>query len=68
MTSDSSTLSSLRPIDSPISVLTADGTPLPVSGRGTLSTSSFLVPDISHVPRLTMNLFSAGQLDRKSVV
>ena len=36
MTSDSSALSSLRPIDSPISVLTADGTPLPISGRGTL--------------------------------
>ena len=62
MTFDSSTLSSLQPLDSPISVLTADGTPLPVSSRGTLSTSSFFVPDISHVPRLTMNLFSACQL------
>ena len=62
MTSVSSTLSSLRPLDSPISVLTADGTPLYVSSRGTLSTSSFSVPDISHVPRLTMNLFSASQL------
>jgi len=62
MTFDSSTLPSLRPLDSPISVLTADGTPLPVSSRGTLSTSSFSVPDISHVPRLTMNLFSARQL------
>ena len=62
MTFDSSHLSSLRPFNSPISVLTADGTPLPVSSRGTLSTSSFFVPDISHVPRLTMNLFSARQL------
>ena len=62
MTSDSSILSSLRPLDSPLSVLTADGTPLSVSSQGTLSTSSFSVPDISHVPRLTMNLFSAGQL------
>jgi hypothetical protein len=42
MTSYSSILSSLRPLDSPISVLTADGTPLSVSSRGTLSTSSFL--------------------------
>ena len=33
-----------------------------VSSRGTLSTSSFSVPDISNVPRLTMNLFSASQL------
>jgi hypothetical protein len=61
MTSDSSILSSLRPLDSPLSVVTADGTPLSVSSQGTLSTS-FYVPDISHVPRLTMNLFSASQL------
>ena len=62
MSSDSSALSSLRPIDSPVNVLTADGTPLPVASRGTLSTSSFSVPGVSHVPRLTMNLFSAAQL------
>jgi hypothetical protein len=35
--------------------------PLSVSSRGTLSTF-FYVPDISHVPRLTMNLFSANQI------
>ena len=62
MCSNSSALSSLRPLDFPINVLTADGTPLPVASRGTLSTPSFSVPDVSHVPRLTMNLFSAGQL------
>ena len=62
MSSNSSTLSSLRSLDIPISVLTADGTPLSVASRGTLSTPSFSVPDVSHVPRLTMNLFSAGQL------
>ena len=60
--SDSSALPSLRPLDFPINVLTADGTPLPVASRGTLSTSSFSVPSVSHVPRLTMNLFSAAQL------
>lgn len=62
MSSDSSVLSSLRPLDHPINVLTADGTPLPVASRGTLSTSSFYVPYVSHVPCLTMNLFSASQL------
>lgn len=61
MTSDSSTLTSILPIDSPLSVFTANGTPLSVSSRGTLSTS-FLVPDVLHVPRLTMNLFSTSQL------
>jgi hypothetical protein len=46
MTSDSC-LSSLRPLDSPLSVLTADGTSLSVSSENTLSTP-FFVPDISH--------------------
>ena len=62
MSSDSSVLSSLRPLDSPVNVLTADGTSLPVASRGILSTPSFSVPSVSHVPRLTMNLFSAAQL------
>ncbi|SPT18243.1 unnamed protein product [Triticum aestivum] len=62
MSSDSSALSSLRPLDSPINVLTADGTSLPVASRGILSTPSFSVSSVSHVPRLTMNLFSAAQL------
>jgi hypothetical protein len=62
MTSDSSFLSASRSLIFPVRVLTADGTSLPVSSRGTLSTSSFSVPDISHVSRLTMNLFSASQL------
>ena len=56
MSSDSSVLSSLQPLDLPVSVLTADGTPLPVASSGILSTPSF------SVPRLTMNLFSAAQL------
>jgi hypothetical protein len=62
MTSDSSILSTLRSLISHVNVLTADGTSLPVSSRGTLSTSSFSVPDISHIPRLKMNLFSASQI------
>jgi hypothetical protein len=62
MTSDSSILSALRSLISPVSVLTADGTSLHISSRGTLSTSSFSVPYISHAPRLKMNLFSASQL------
>jgi hypothetical protein len=66
MTSNSSILSAFRSLLSPVRVLTADGTSLPVSSRGTLSTSSFSVPDISHVPHLKMNLFSAGQLTDSS--
>ena len=62
ISSDSSALSSLRPLDFPLSVRRPDGTPLPVGSRGILSTLSFSVPSVSHVPCLTMNLFSAAQL------
>jgi histone deacetylase 1/2 len=62
MTSESSILSALRSLISPVRVVTADGTSIPVSSTGTLSTPSFSVPDVSHVPRLQMNLFSASQL------
>ena len=62
MTYDSSTLTSVQPVESPIRVLTADGTPLHVASRGTLSTSSFHVPSVAHVPRLTMQLISGGQI------
>jgi len=62
MTPDSSQLSSLSIVDPPPIVQTADGTSLPVVGRGVLSTSSFHVPTVSHVPQLTMQLMSAGQI------
>jgi hypothetical protein len=61
MTSDSSALSSLHSLDFPLSVLTTDGTSLSFTSRGTLSTPSFSVPDVSLVPRLTMNLLSVAQ-------
>jgi hypothetical protein len=63
MTSDSSLLSAIFSLISHVRVLTADGTSLSVSSWGSLSTSSFSVPDISHVPHLKMNLFSASQLN-----
>jgi hypothetical protein len=62
MTSVSSILSALRSLVSPVRVITADGTSLPVSSRGTLSTSSFSIFDVSHVPSLKMNLFSLVNL------
>jgi len=62
MTPDSTQLSSLSSLDHSIVVQTADGTSLPVTRRGILSTSSFHVPTISHVPNLTMQLMSAGQI------
>jgi len=61
MTPDPTQLSFLSSLDHPL-VQTADGTSLPVTGRGVLSTSSFHVPTVSHVPNLTMQLMSAGQI------
>ena len=60
MTHNSSTLSSIQPLNSPVHVFTTGGTSLPVNGRGILNTSSFHVPDVAHVPRLTMQLMSGG--------
>ena len=60
MSYDSSSLSSLRSLDPPVNVLTTDGTSLSVSSRGNLTTPTFSVPDVSHVPCLTMNLLSAA--------
>jgi hypothetical protein len=36
--------------------------PLPVISRGILSTSSFHVPSIAHVPQLNMQFFSGSQI------
>jgi hypothetical protein len=61
MTPDKSCLSSICHPLVPITVQTADGTPLSVVGHGTLS-SSCSVPFVSYVPNLTIQLMSAGQL------
>jgi hypothetical protein len=62
MTHDSTHLDSLSSLHSPMSVKTADDTPLPIIGQGTLYTSSFHVSSISHVPQLHLQLFSASQI------
>jgi hypothetical protein len=62
MTHDSFLLTSVRPVDPPIRVLTADGTPLPIVSRGLLNTSSFHIPSVAHVPPLNMQLFSSSQI------
>ena len=49
MSSHSSTLSSLRSLDSPAHIFTADGTPLSVVSTGNLTTPYF-VHDVAHGP------------------
>ena len=57
-------MSSLSIVDPPPIVQTAEElmAPLPIVGRGVLSTSSFHVPTISHVPQVTMELVSTSQI------
>jgi hypothetical protein len=62
MTPYSAHLSSLRPSYHHCVVHTANGSPLSIFGRGTLSSDSFHVPDVSLVSDLTMQLMSAGQI------
>jgi hypothetical protein len=62
MTPHSAHLSSLQPSSRHFMVHTVDGSPLSVAGKGTLSSDSFHIPDISLVPDLTMQLMSTGQI------
>ncbi|CAD6238308.1 unnamed protein product [Miscanthus lutarioriparius] len=62
MTPDSTSLSSICSPSIPLTVQTVDGSSLSVVGLGTLSSSSFHVPNVSYVPDLTMQIISAGQL------
>jgi hypothetical protein len=62
MMPDRTRLSSICSTSIPLTVQTTDGSPLSVVGHGTLSSSSFHVPNVSYVPNLTMQLISVGQL------
>ena len=62
MTSDESQFSDKAPLEHPITIYTADGTPMPISHKGTISSSSLSLNDTFHIPKLSLNLLSVGQL------
>ena len=62
MTHDESQLSDKAPLAHPISIYTIDGTPMPVSHKGTISTPSLSLSDIFHIPKLSLSLLSVRQL------
>src|SRR6266540_6549423 len=62
MTHDSTHLCSLSLPSASLFVNTADGTSHSVLSHGTLHTSHFHVPSVSHVPHLNLQLLSAGQI------
>ena len=62
MTPDETQFSNKAPLAHPISIYTADGTPMPASDKGTISTPSLSFSDTFHIPKLSFNLLSVGQL------
>ena len=62
MTFDAFALHSCRPVSPNLRVIIADGTTLPIASCGTLHTAHFHIPDVAHIPKLSMNLISISQL------
>ena len=62
MTPDESQFSNKAPLEHPITIYTADGTPMSVSHKGTISSPCLSLSDTIHIPKLSLNLLSVGQL------
>jgi len=61
MSYDRNSFLSLNPTSS-LSVLTADGTPMPLGGIGSVSTSKLSLSNVYYIPNLTLSLVSISQL------
>ena len=62
MTPDKSQFSNKALLKHPITIYTTDGTPMPVSHKGTISSPCLSLSDTFHIPKLSLNLLSIGQL------
>ena len=62
MTPDESQFSDKAPLEHPITIYTADETPMPVSHKGTISSHCLSLSDTFHIPKLFLNLLFVGQL------
>ena len=61
MSPDSSSFTSVSPLSS-IPVMTADGTPMPLAGVGSVVTPHMSLPNVYLIPQLKLNLMSVGQI------
>lgn len=61
MSYDDKSFVSMNPVSS-MSVMTADGTPMPLAGIGSVSTSNLSLSNVYHIPKLTLSLASVSQL------
>ena len=62
MTPDEFQFSDKEALEHPITIYTADGTPMPISYKGTISSPYLSLSDTFHIPKLSLNLLSIGQL------
>ena len=62
MTPDESQFSDKTPLEHPITIYTTDGTPMPISHKGTISSPCLSLSDTFHIPKLSLNLLFVGQL------
>ena len=62
MTPDESQFSDKTPLRHPITIYIANGTPMPVSHKGTISSPCLSLSDTFHIPKLSINFLSIGQL------
>ena len=60
MTPDESQFSDKEPLEHLITIYTANGTPMPVSHKGTISSPRLSLNDTFHIPKLSLNLLSVG--------
>ena len=67
MTSDESQFSDKAPLKHPITIYTVNRTLMPVSHKGTISSSCLSLSDTFHILKLSLNLLSVGQLYELSV-
>ena len=61
MSPDSSSFTSVSPLSS-IPVMTADGTPMPLAGVGSVVTPHLSLPNVYFISKLRLNLAFVGQL------
>ena len=62
MTLDESQFSNKAPLEHPINIYTADGTPMPVSHKGTITSPCLSLNDTFRISKLSLNLLYVGQL------
>ena len=60
MTHDESQFSNKALLAHPIYIYSIDGTPMPVSHKGTISSLNLFLSDTIHIPKLSLNLLYVG--------